>query len=434
MRRYVTGPADDDLRVATAQPRATVVVAADLGELAHDARAIPRGRVVAVEGRWTDDRRTIETLVTLEVDGYLKGALGDDAAVSRSGRRAGSLSQRGRRRAGVRGRPARHTLSRRHADRWCPYILGLNQGVYRIVPVLGRGGWIVTPPALLPSAVARAHRARRRRAAAARPGGLRIARAGPGGRCANESGRSCIADRCSCSAPATPASAYLKFGVRGGRPPDHAAMGADAGSLFRLGPQQRARRRRRAISRRPSARAFNTWQSVPTSAMCVPVRRPHARAARRRRRVVDARDSRAVPSWTACSRRRACSIDTTTGALIESDIFFNSAFRLVRVAPAARPGATISRASPLHEIGHFSGLGHSALGETELRDGGGRRVISAEAVMFPIAFAAGSIACRTLKADDIAGISDLYPDGDFANDGSVSGRVTKNGAGCSART
>ena len=34
--------------------------------------------------------------------------------------------------------------------------------------------------------------------------------------------------------------------------------------------------------------------------------------------------------------------------------------------------------------------------------------------MFPIAFAAGSIAARTLKADDIAGISDLYPDGDFA--------------------
>src|SRR5262245_1444293 len=62
--------------VAAARPRATVVVAADLGELARDARAIPRGRVVAVEGRWTDDRRTIETLVTLEVDGYLKGSLG----------------------------------------------------------------------------------------------------------------------------------------------------------------------------------------------------------------------------------------------------------------------------------------------------------------------------------------------------------------------
>ena len=47
--------------------------------------------------------------------------------------------------------------------------------------------------------------------------------------------------------------------------------------------------------------------------------------------------------------------------------------------------------------------------------------------MFPIAFTAGSIAARTLKADDIAGISDLYPDGDFPQLGSISGRVTKNG-------
>ena len=76
----------------------------------------------------------------------------------------------------------------------------------------------------------------------------------------------------------------------------------------------------------------------------------------------------------------------------------------------------------------MSGLGHSALGETELREGGGRRVLAAEAVMFPIAFTAGSIAARTLKADDIAGVSDLYPDGDFDREkGSVSGRVTKDG-------
>ena len=47
--------------------------------------------------------------------------------------------------------------------------------------------------------------------------------------------------------------------------------------------------------------------------------------------------------------------------------------------------------------------------------------------MFPIAFSSGSIAGRTLKADDIAGISDLYPDGDFSTDGSLSGQVTKDG-------
>ncbi len=50
--------------------------------------------------------------------------------------------------------------------------------------------------------------------------------------------------------------------------------------------------------------------------------------------------------------------------------------------------------------------------------------------MFPIAFAAGSIEDRELKADDIAGLSDVYPTAEFRRlRGSISGRVTKNGAG-----
>lgn len=50
--------------------------------------------------------------------------------------------------------------------------------------------------------------------------------------------------------------------------------------------------------------------------------------------------------------------------------------------------------------------------------------------MFPIAFSAGNTADRALKADDIAGLSDIYPAGNFSRQfGSVSGRVTKNGAG-----
>jgi hypothetical protein len=50
--------------------------------------------------------------------------------------------------------------------------------------------------------------------------------------------------------------------------------------------------------------------------------------------------------------------------------------------------------------------------------------------MFPIAFRAGNISGRTLRADDIAGVSDIYPDGGFETDtGTISGRVTKNGRG-----
>ncbi len=80
-----------------------------------------------------------------------------------------------------------------------------------------------------------------------------------------------------------------------------------------------------------------------------------------------------------------------------------------------------------------SGLGHSALGETELRDGG-RRVLAAEAVMFPVAFSAGSITGRTLRADDIAGISDIYPPNIYKRErGSISGRVTKRVTGGARR-
>jgi Matrixin len=119
-------------------------------------------------------------------------------------------------------------------------------------------------------------------------------------------------------------------------------------------------------------------------------------------------------------------VDQSTGAPIESDILFNSAFPW-SVAQNGESGRFDVQSIALHEIGHLSGLGHSALGETELRETGGRRVLAAESVMFPIAFAAGSVAGRTLRADDIAGISDLYPDGNFEQTGSISGRVTKDG-------
>lgn len=120
-------------------------------------------------------------------------------------------------------------------------------------------------------------------------------------------------------------------------------------------------------------------------------------------------------------------VDTVSGEIIESDIFFNSAFDW-SAATAGEAGRQDIESIAVHEIGHMLGLGHSMLGETELI-GTGRRVIGAEAVMFPIAFSAGALN-RTPRADDAAGIADIYGSQAFrSSTGSISGRVTKDGTG-----
>lgn len=121
-------------------------------------------------------------------------------------------------------------------------------------------------------------------------------------------------------------------------------------------------------------------------------------------------------------------VDTLSGEIVEAEIFFNSTFDW-SVASAGQANRFDLESIALHEIGHLLGLGHSALGETELR-AGGRRVLAAEAVMFPIAFSQGTTEGRTLRADDTAGLSDIYPNPALRRDlGSVSGRITKSGQG-----
>lgn len=175
-------------------------------------------------------------------------------------------------------------------------------------------------------------------------------------------------------------------------------------------------------------RAFASWEALPTASI-------HYRfggfteALPGEDEGLNTLGFRSAPELDRVLASTSFLVDTVTGALLESDVFFNSAFQW-SVQPSGQGGRFDLESIALHEIGHMSGLGHSMLGETELQASGGRRVIAAEAVMFPIAFGAGNVSGRTPRADDVAGLSDVYPAGDFTRDkGSLSGRVTKNGQG-----
>ena len=226
-------------------------------------------------------------------------------------------------------------------------------------------------------------------------------------------------------AASAPAAAYLKLGSRVDTRTVTLKWNAMPIRYFvtdRAVPAVSSQQLQQAVGR-----AFATWDAVPTA-------RTSAEFAGFTASTPRGGDGATVigfqnrPDLDRTLGATSFIVDTTTGDIVESDIFFNSAFAW-SVAPQGETAAFDLETIALHEIGHLHGLAHSALGETELR-AGGRRVVAAEAVMFPIAFSPGSIAFRTLRADDIAGISDIYPESGFNRQtGSVSGKVTKNGVG-----
>lgn len=127
---------------------ATVLIPADLGELARDAGAIVRGRVAATETRWSAGRRAIETVVTIDVEESLKGSLGRTVQFIVPG---GTL---GRYRSLFVGAPQfvaeeRVVVFLGWRGPGYAYLLGLGQGVFRIAWDVSRSGALVSPPPMI---------------------------------------------------------------------------------------------------------------------------------------------------------------------------------------------------------------------------------------------------------------------------------------------
>lgn len=224
----------------------------------------------------------------------------------------------------------------------------------------------------------------------------------------------------------SPALAYLKFGVRiSGRLVDvrwnqmpiryfvnERDVPTVSGTQFREAVQ----------------RAFGRWQAIDTAT----IRAEFQGATTASPNSVDGRTTLGFLDRPDLERVLAATsfiLNSSTGEIVEADIFFNTRF-VWSTAAAGETGKVDVESIAVHEVGHLLGLGHSAIGETELLADGGRRVLGSAAVMFPIAFTAGNVSDRGVLPDDIAGVVDLYgtPTAQEAL-GSITGSVTKNGRG-----
>jgi hypothetical protein len=127
---------------------ATVLLPIEFRELVTTAPVIVHGQVVDVRSGWVDGRRAIETFVTLEVAEYLKGNLGEHVTLKVPG------GQLGRYRTVLVGAPAFATgdevvLFLKTDGPSFPFIVGLSQGVFRIVTDRQTGRRVVAPPVVM---------------------------------------------------------------------------------------------------------------------------------------------------------------------------------------------------------------------------------------------------------------------------------------------
>ena len=123
-------------------------------ELVHEASAVVYARVAGVRGQWAQDRRSIDSLVTLEALRYLKGDFGGSVVIRLPGGESGGIVQV------IPGAPVLRegdlvVLFLAGRGPAIPGPVGLSQGVFRVAHDGRTGQSLVSPPPLKASTAGR---------------------------------------------------------------------------------------------------------------------------------------------------------------------------------------------------------------------------------------------------------------------------------------
>lgn len=127
---------------------ATVLVPAEFREIVAGSQIIVYGRIADVRAEWSDDRRRIDTVVSVEAGSYLKGGPGDVVTFRVPG------GQIGRYKNVVVGAPEflpgeEAVLFLRAEGPSVAHVFGLSQGVFRVRVDSRTGQRTVMAPVLL---------------------------------------------------------------------------------------------------------------------------------------------------------------------------------------------------------------------------------------------------------------------------------------------
>ena len=115
----------------TARAGAVTVAPLSFDELVNESTAVVYGRVSDVRGQWSDDRRRIDSFVTIEVFGRYKGSAGESLTFTVPGGQVGRYMNL------VPGAPSftrgdRAVLFLTARGPRLPITTGFTQGIYRV--------------------------------------------------------------------------------------------------------------------------------------------------------------------------------------------------------------------------------------------------------------------------------------------------------------